>query len=472
MKSTMKKIAASLLALLMMIQMVPALAATYSSGMIVGSAQGFREQLAVVASKGTCVLLGQTLELDVNEDYLPTWESEDEDIAAVDEKGILTAVAEGTVTIIARSGYQKATVEITVIDPEPILVQAAAEEALAQETAVKEPTVEETPAEVTPAEVIPTEETPEEETPVEEKPAEGTPEEVPAEEIPAEETPVDELPEEQPEENPEEQPEEEAPAEEEQKPEEQTEVAPVQKRALVIVINGENERTAYNGEEHVLDRFVATSNDDSFDASKIKVTGELGVKATDCGIYELKLEDVVFTYEDPNATAHFVVNNSFLRITPAPVTVTANEASKTEGEPDPELTATVVGLFGDDEIEYTLTRTPGEKVGEYVIEATGEELQGNYRINYVPAKFEIEGEPVVVIEDSIQPGQIVYFGTERILKAVVAGFGDVELTYQWQCSLDGEHWNDIEDATKKSYTYIIDEENAYYVYRVQVTPAE
>ena len=51
MKSTVKKIAASLLALLMMIQMVPALAATYSSGMIVGSDEGYKEALAIVGNQ-------------------------------------------------------------------------------------------------------------------------------------------------------------------------------------------------------------------------------------------------------------------------------------------------------------------------------------------------------------------------------------------------------------------------------------
>ena len=59
MKSTMKKIAASLMALLMMIQLVPALAATYSSGMIVGNAQGFKELLEIVATKGTYVHMFQ-----------------------------------------------------------------------------------------------------------------------------------------------------------------------------------------------------------------------------------------------------------------------------------------------------------------------------------------------------------------------------------------------------------------------------
>ncbi len=71
MKITMKKTAAVLLALLMAIELVPATAATYSSGMIVGNSQGFKELLEIVATKGTYVLLGQNLQLDVNEDYHP-----------------------------------------------------------------------------------------------------------------------------------------------------------------------------------------------------------------------------------------------------------------------------------------------------------------------------------------------------------------------------------------------------------------
>ena len=101
MKSTMKKIAASLMALLMMIQLVPALAATYSSGMIVGSAEGYKEALAIVASKGTYVLLGQTLVLDVNEDYEPSWETSNAGAATIDANGVVTAIAEGTATMTA-----------------------------------------------------------------------------------------------------------------------------------------------------------------------------------------------------------------------------------------------------------------------------------------------------------------------------------------------------------------------------------
>ena len=391
MKKTMKKITASLMALLMIIQIVPALGATYSSGTIVGTSQGFKEKLEIVATKGTYVLIGQTLELDVNEDYVPVWESADETIATVDKDGLVTAVKAGVVEITATQGDQKFSVEITVIDPEPLL--------------------DEVPA------------------PEEEKPQESSHAEEPAEK-------------------------------------------PAQKVAMVIVINAENQKITYDGEEHLMNGFEATSNEDGFDSSKIKFSGDLGVKGTDCGLYELKLEDVEFTYDDPNVIARFVVNNGWLKITPAQVTVTANEAAKSEGEADPELTATVIGLIGDDTIEYTLTRESGEIVGEYIIEATGEEHQGNYKINYVAGKFEITGEPVVTIDISVPEGEAVYLGTMITMKAVPAGFGDVELAYQWQYSTDGENWTNIEGATEKVYKYELTRKNMKYSYRVFVEPVK
>ena len=404
MKKTMKKITAGMVALLMAVQLAPALGATYSSGTIVGSPEGYKEELEIVASKGTVVLMGQTLQLDVNEDYTVTWTSGNPAVATVDEDGLVTAVADGTATVTAQAGRQMDSVDIMVIDPEPILQEVNAE--MEQEQPAEEPA---------------------------EEPAE-TPAEEPAGE-----------------------------------PEAQ---APAAKRAMVIVINGENENTVYNGEEHVLDRYVATSNDDEFDPEKVKVSGDLGVKATNCGTYILDLENTEFTYDDPNVAARFVVNNSFLKITPAAVTVTANEASKEEGQADPELTATVTGLLGEDTIEYTLTREPGETLGEYVIEASGEEQQGNYRVSYVSGRLFITGEPVVTIEVSVPEGQAVYLGTEITLTAVPAGFGDVELTYQWQYSTDGENWNDIEGATEKVYKYELALENVEYEYRVSVDPVQ
>ena len=407
MKSTMKKIAASLLALLMMIQLVPALAATYSSGMIVGSAEGYKEALASVASKGTYVLLGQTLVLDVNEDYEPSWETSNAGAATIDANGVVTAVAEGTATMTAtidRPTRMTASIEVTVIDPGVVIAE-------------------------------------DEEGEDEEKP-EGEDEENP-----------------------------------EGEEGEQTKVSA--DNTLVIVINGENEHVVYDGEEHLLDRYVATANNEElFDETKIKVEGEIGVTATDCGIYEMVLdsEDITFTYDDEEVTAHFVINNGFLKVTPAAVTVTANDATKNVGEEDPELTATVEGLYGEDTIEYTLTRAEGEEAGEYVIDATGEEQQGNYRISYAPGKFTIAGETAseatVTVESSIPEGQLVFLGTEVTLKAVTSGFGDADLAYQWQWSTDGQNWTDISGATDGAYTYYINEENSAWVIRVNVTPIE
>lgn len=403
MKSTMKKIAASLLALLMMIQLVPALAATYSSGMIVGSAEGYKEALAIVASKGTYVLLGQTLVLDVNEDYEPIWETSNAGAATIDANGVVTAIAEGTATMTAtvdRPTRMTASIEVTVIDPGVVI-------------------------------------------------AEG------------EEGEDEEKPEGEDEENP------------EGEGEEQTKVSA--DNTLVIVINGENEHVVYDGEEHLLDRFVATANNEElFDETKIKVEGEIGVTATDCGIYEMVLdsEDITFTYDDEEVTAHFVINNGFLKVTPATVTVTTNNAVKEEGEADPELTATVEGLYGEDTIEYTLTRAEGEVIGDYEITAAGEEQQGNYRIEYIPGKLSITGEPVVTIEISVPEGEAVYLGTEITMIAVPAGFGDVELTYQWQYSTDGENWSNIEGANAKFYKYELSRENMQYTYRVMVDPVQ
>lgn len=494
MSKTTKKVTAVLLALLLAVQAVPVLAdSTYSSGTIVGSQKGYREALEIVASKGTYVLLDQTLLLDVNEGYQPVWSSENESIATVDKTGLVTAVAPGEVKITAEAEGQKATAVVTVIDPEPLMADAEAREAekAGTEEPAGEPTEEpvEEPTEEPVEEPVeePTEEPAEEPTeePVEEPTEEPVeePTEEPAEEPTEEpseepvEEPVEEPteePVEEPTEEPVEEPTEEPTEEPVEEPTEEPveEPVPVKKEFIVVVINAESSRHVYDGEEHVLDSFVATSNTDHFDASKIRVSGAPGIRAVDCGTYEFVLDESSFSYDDPNVVATFVVHGGWMRITPAQVTVTANEASKQEGEADPELTATVVGLYGEDTVAYNLERMPGEKVGEYIIDAYGDEQQGNYRVSFVPGKFSIHGKPVVTIESSIPEGQAVYSGTEITLKAITAGFGDAELAYQWQWSTDGEHWNDLEGETKKTYTYIITYDNANYMYRVCVDPVE
>ena len=84
--------------------------------------------------------------------------------------------------------------------------------------------------------------------------------------------------------------------------------------------------------------------------------------------------------ENPNyetATAEYT-----LTVTPASVTVKANDAEKVYGEADPKFTATVSGLIGDDTVTYTIDREVGENVGTYTITPTGAEEQGNYVVKY------------------------------------------------------------------------------------------
>ncbi|MBQ3889065.1 MAG: hypothetical protein II738_04890, partial [Clostridia bacterium] len=81
-----------------------------------------------------------------------------------------------------------------------------------------------------------------------------------------------------------------------------------------------------------------------------------------------------------------------LRVTPRPVKVIVNDTTKTSGEDDPDFTATVEGLLGDDTIDYTITRTSkSEKAGTYKesLRASGDEVQGNYVVTYESATLTI-----------------------------------------------------------------------------------
>lgn len=93
-------------------------------------------------------------------------------------------------------------------------------------------------------------------------------------------------------------------------------------------------------------------------------------------------------------------NLGVLKVTPAPVTVTADNKSKTYGDSDPELTATVSGLQNNDAasvITYTLNREPGDTVGTYAITPSGAIKQGNYNITYLLGVLTIVDDTLIVV---------------------------------------------------------------------------
>ena len=66
------------------------------------------------------------------------------------------------------------------------------------------------------------------------------------------------------------------------------------------------------------------------------------------------------------------------------------------------------------------------------------------------------------------------YETEIIeMTSELIGFGDEEVTYQWQVDRgDGLGWVDVEDATRWKYTFIVDRETALYNWRLIVTVVE
>jgi len=261
---------------------------------------------------------------------------------------------------------------------------------------------------------------------------------------------------------------------------ENTEEAAAKTKA-VIVINGETLNTRFTGEEQRFGGYTATSNFEDFDSSKIQLTREIEVSGTECGYYQMKLTENDFRYDDENVKAIFIVNDGYMKITPAKVTVQADNKEKTQGTEDPELTATVTGTIGEDTLEYTLTRDEGEEVDTYRITVTGEELQGNYRINYVngfmniiPAEetAEVKDTPKMSIhvtsswpEDEPAPD-----GTEITYTATLYGFENMELnkdyTLQWQYLDHQGNWVDEEGATGITFTYRMSEEYSGRTWRV------
>ena len=245
---------------------------------------------------------------------------------------------------------------------------------------------------------------------------------------------------------------------------------------MVIVVNGGTELIHYNGEEQTFGEYTATSNNAAFDASKVRLNRDIAVTAKDCGYYMMNLQPADFSYDDSGVRAIFVVNDGYMKINPAKVTVQADNQTKEAGQEDPELTATVTGLIGEDQVEYTLSRDEGEEEGFYRIDVTGEAIQGNYRISYVHGLLTITEaaagtEPdhktrSIYIESDWPEGKVAHRGDKITLSATLTGFEDIEYVLQWQYSTDLENWTDEPGANGLTFTYEMNAETAQYTWRV------
>ena len=198
---------------------------------------------------------------------------------------------------------------------------------------------------------------------------------------------------------------------------------------VIVTIAGNSEIVTYNGEEHVLKGYTVASSDPLFTEDDIAFSGTAEVKAVNAGEASMDLSENDFTNTNPNfSDVKFIVTDGTLIVERACATVTASAAEKTYGDADPELKATTEGLYGDDTVEYTVSREAGENVDTYKISATGEEIQGNYIVYYTDGEFTINRKAVTVKADDLSK---VYGEEDPDLTVTIEGMtGTVTITLE------------------------------------------
>ena len=106
------------------------------------------------------------------------------------------------------------------------------------------------------------------------------------------------------------------------------------------------------------------------DSLSAQITGSI----TNVGNVDNIVANVIITNESgEDVTAcysNIVAVNGTLTITPRPVTITADDTYKIEGQEDPTLTATVTGAVEGETLNYTLDRESGDVPGDYTITVT------------------------------------------------------------------------------------------------------
>lgn len=422
MKTTMKRLAAYLLAMLLVLQIVPVMAeeATYTAIFTPGYVQ-YREILEITEEKVTSIMtVGMRNQLSATKGYSGIkWTSDNPEVASVDETGLVTAVAAGQVRItVEAEGYSDSVVFLIVDVPQS-----------------EEPTVEEEP--------LP-EDNQNEEALTEESQGEGTePEKNEPEETQTDATQT---------------------AEVQTEPE-----TPRIREKIIVIVNGSKTKLTYDGLEHMND-FTSTSNSNSFDPDLVSLKPEAAERAaagTNCGTYQDKYEPGDFVYNG-DADAEFIISNGWMQIKPASVTIKANDVTQEENE-EIAFTATVTGLINEediDTIQYTFdVYTSGDQT---YINPVCEQIQGNYRITVQPGILTMKAGTYRAIKLSSDwpEGEPAYEGDMITLTAELIGFENVNYTLQWQHSTDMQEWVNEPGANGASFTYELNETTCEYIWRV------
>ena len=187
---------------------------------------------------------------------------------------------------------------------------------------------------------------------------------------------------------------------------------------VVVRIIGHNNSTVYDKTEHGVSGYdvISISNPDYSEADFI-FNGTAEAKRTNTDTTYMGLAAGQFINNNGTFDVTFIVTDGYQAITPAPATVKANTLTKTYGDVDPELIATVTGTMVGDTIAYALTRTAGDTVGSYPITVTLGS-NPNYAIETTNAIFTINKKAATITANDANK---TYGDADPTLTAIVEG---------------------------------------------------
>ncbi|MEA4911238.1 MAG: MBG domain-containing protein, partial [Oscillospiraceae bacterium] len=202
-------------------------------------------------------------------------------------------------------------------------------------------------------------------------------------------------------------------------------------KAITIDITGDNATHDYDGAEHTASGFTTTAPTGSDISIALKNNASAEAKRMVAGKTPMGLTKDSFDVTSSNYTVTIgTVTDGYVKIDPVEVTVTAEDKTKTYGDADPTLTATVTGLVNNESktlISYALNRKSGENVGDYTIIPSGDATQGNYTVTYATGTLTINAKAVVVKADDKTK---IYGADDPTFTATATGLvGSDTLTY-------------------------------------------
>ena len=185
---------------------------------------------------------------------------------------------------------------------------------------------------------------------------------------------------------------------------------------------------SYDGTEH----FARVTTEPS-DAN---VEYDVTPSRTEPGIQNVSVTASKSGYKTATASYSIIVNR-------VEVTVSALNSGKAYGEDDPELSAIVSGVYGEDQIKYSISRKNGENVGDYTITPYGDAIQGYYSVTFVPATFTISKSKILSLNVAGYKGE--YDGKDHVVSAAANVTEGTSISYSTD---GGKTWTNTVPSVK------------------------